>query len=247
MLVSGDFIQTMSIFFNLAHLLTQQSIQRGFNPKTSVKAALATTLAMLSAGIVGCQPETSILPKNTSTNTDNRSEDVALMEQVTGQVDKTKTTKGDATAKAVSQEESAALPSMSRYTLERSSNQSSNSSLETSVAAASNLDKGLEPGEYCFYKTGNENWLSIRLHVDDNQQLKGESAGSVNHPQQGELVYQQVFAGELMGDRAMVNVTTYIADTSQSRKESWIVNPNELDMGRVAIEEATCSDLPPSL
>ena len=92
-----------------------------------------------------------------------------------------------------------------------------------------------------------KNWLSIRLHVDDNQQLKGESAGSVNHPQQGELVYQQVFAGELMGDRAMVNVTTYIADTSQSRKESWIVNPNELDMGRVAIEEATCSDLPPSL
>lgn len=131
----------------------------------------------------------------------------------------------------------AALPSMSSYTLGKADDSTSDS---TSAKAQADV---LPPGQYCFHKAGNENWLSIRLQLTDKQQITGESSGTVNHPQQGETRYKQTFAGEIAGDRAQVEVTTNIADVTQSQPESWIVSADQLDMGRVVIDKVACPEI----
>ncbi len=140
----------------------------------------------------------------------------------------------------------AALPSMSSYTLKKTEDPSTTSNSadgSPSDSEAGSKAEALLPGQYCFHKAGNENWLSIRLQVSKDQQITGESAGTVNHPQQGETRYQQAFTGEVMGNQAKVEVTTYIAEVTQSRPEDWIVSPEQLDMGRVVIEKTACSEV----
>lgn len=155
----------------------------------------------------------------------------------------------EATAKAGEKaSEEGALPSMSSYTLEKSGDQPSDKPVD-GLAEGSKTD-ALPAGEYCFHKAGNENWLSIRLQVTDDQQITGESAGTVNHPQQGETRYKQTFVGAMAkpsdgiaDGQAQVEVTTHIAEATQSRPESWSVNADQLDMGRVAIPKAACSEI----
>jgi hypothetical protein len=139
---------------------------------------------------------------------------------------------------------SGALPSMSSYTLEKSEGAlTSKGATDGSSVDGSGKANRLPPGQYCFHKAGNQNWLSIRLQVAENQQITGESAGTVHHPQQGETRYRQAFVGEMVGDQAQVEVTTSIAEVTQSRPEAWIVSLEQLDMGRVVIEKATCPEI----
>jgi hypothetical protein len=136
--------------------------------------------------------------------------------------------------------EEGALPSMSSYTLEKSGDPQPS---DKPVEGKSSQADALPAGEYCFHKAGDENWLSIRLQVTDDQQITGESAGTVNHPQQGETRYKQTFAGAMANGQAQVEVTTYIAEATQSRPETWIVSADQLDMGRVAIPKAACPEI----
>lgn len=132
-----------------------------------------------------------------------------------------------------------ALPSMSAYTMAQTKGNQANEPSAASPPAGSLL----APGQYCFHKAGEKNWLSVRLDVDGDQHLRGESVGTVNHPTQGEVRYEQAFTGQLSGSQALVEVTTHIAGVSESRQESWKIDTAQLDMERVAIEEAPCVEV----
>lgn len=132
---------------------------------------------------------------------------------------------------------SAVLPSMSNYVLDQMG------SAPASHSTGADQTSGLAAGEYCFHKAGAENWLSIRLVLTGDQQLSGESAGTVRHPQKGETRYQQSFTGKLAGNQALIDVTTHIAGVSKTRQETWVLQPTQLDMGRVVIEQAPCLEV----
>ena len=153
-----------------------------------------------------------------------------------------------------------ALPSMSSYISKGTTDQppapskqnkpadglpeTQESTPEGTSAADSTLSAGQQ---YCFYKAGAQNWLGIRLQVADDQRITGKSAGIVNHPQKGEIHYQQTFTGEITGDQAVVEVTTHIAGAAQTQQEAWTVTPQQLDMKRVVIEKASCMKVSPIL
>lgn len=101
----------------------------------------------------------------------------------------------------------------------------------------------LTPGQYCFHKENGENWLSMRLTITDQQQIKGESAGTVTHPEKGKLLYTQAFTGKLSLDQALVEVTTDIDNITQSKQEAWAIDTAKLDMGRVSIDETPCLEI----
>jgi hypothetical protein len=136
--------------------------------------------------------------------------------------------------------EEGALPSMSSYTLEKSGDPPPS---DRPVEGKSSQADALLAGEYCFHKAGDKNWLSIRLQVSDDQQLTGESAGTVNQPEKGETRYKQTFVGAIADGQAQVEVTTYIAEVTESRPETWIVSADQLDMGRVVIPKAACPEI----
>jgi hypothetical protein len=136
--------------------------------------------------------------------------------------------------------EEGALPSMSSYTLEKSGDPPPS---DKPVEGKSSQADALSAGEYCFHKAGDKNWLSIRLQISDDQKLTGESAGTVNQPEQGETRYKQTFVGAIADGQAQVEVTTYIAEVTESRPETWIVSADQLDMGRVAIPKAACPEI----
>ncbi|NJM97500.1 MAG: hypothetical protein HC800_10315 [Phormidesmis sp. RL_2_1] len=104
-------------------------------------------------------------------------------------------------------------------------------------------EAGLLPGQYCFHKTEAENWLSIRLEVFSPDYLQGESVGTITHPKSGKTLYQQTFAGKLVDDQALVDVTTYIAGVNKSRQEVWQMSVEQLDMGRVQVGQAPCLEM----
>ncbi|MGC1308376.1 MAG: hypothetical protein WA885_14220 [Phormidesmis sp.] len=131
------------------------------------------------------------------------------------------------------------LPSMRSYTLEHAQSARYRAAIAEPVREA----KSLSPGQYCFHKNERESWLSIRFLLNENQQVQGESAGTITHPQKGETRYTQTFAGELRGNQAVVKVMTDVAQLTQSRQETWIVNTVYLDMGRVSINEVPCADV----
>ena len=118
----------------------------------------------------------------------------------------------------------------------------------TNATGTNAADNALSAGQqYCFYKAGNQNWLGIRLQVTDDQQITGKSAGTVNSPQKGEAHYQQTFTGKVTGEQALVEVTTHIAGATQSRQETWIVTPQQLNMKRIVIDKASCMKVSPIL
>ncbi|CAN5712389.1 hypothetical protein BH23CYA1_BH23CYA1_04330 [soil metagenome] len=131
------------------------------------------------------------------------------------------------------------LPSMSGYILEQTKGQSTNEP----VSVSSPTDAQLVPGQYCFHEEADDSWLSIRLNLGENQQFSGESVGTLIHPSQGETTYQQTFTGELLSKQAVVQVTTHIADVTRSREEAWTIETDRLDMGRMAVSEAPCSEI----
>ncbi|MGB7250386.1 MAG: hypothetical protein WBC73_15720 [Phormidesmis sp.] len=101
----------------------------------------------------------------------------------------------------------------------------------------------LSPGQYCFHEEKGENWLSIRFAISTDQQITGESAGTVTHPQKGQTPYRQSFAGQLTNGEALVDVTTYIDGVTRSRQEAWRVNPDQLDLGRLSVNGKPCADV----
>jgi hypothetical protein len=130
------------------------------------------------------------------------------------------------------------LPSMSDYTTAQTR------TAQTKTAqASSSAQSALSPGQYCFHKAGEKNWLSIRLEVAGDQQLSGESVGTVTHPSQGEVRYEQAFSGQLSGSQALVDVTTHIAGVSDRRQEAWQIDTAQLDMERITIENAPCVEV----
>lgn len=156
---------------------------------------------------------------------------------------------------AANQEDSA-LPSMSGYTSARATQQPNQSRaskpasdlLEKTEVKDSTAEAALSAGQqYCFYKAGDQNWLGIRLQITDDQKITGESAGTVVYPQKGEARYQQTFTGEIKGDQATVEVITHIAEVTENKQETWTVTPQQLDMGRIAIEKASCMKVSPIL
>lgn len=100
--------------------------------------------------------------------------------------------------------------------------------------------KPLTAGQHCFHKASGNSWLSIRLNLADNQRIRGESAGTVNHPAKGETRYQQTFMGSLAGKQALLVIDTQIAGISEERQEAWTIDANKLDMGRVVIGQVPC-------
>ncbi|MGB3297593.1 MAG: hypothetical protein WBA76_04930 [Phormidesmis sp.] len=152
--------------------------------------------------------------------------------------------------------EGSALPSMSGYTSARATQQPAQSQqsnpardlTQKTKAQDSTPNAKLSAGQqYCFYKAGDQNWLGIRLQITDGQKITGESAGTIVYPEKGEARYRQTFTGEINGDQATVEVTTQIADLTENRQETWTVTPQQLDMGRIAIEKASCMKVSPIL
>lgn len=131
------------------------------------------------------------------------------------------------------------LPSMTTYTLEQTQGK------QAGGPPPSSQDNRVHllPGEYCFHKESTDNWLSIRLALSDNQQIDGESAGTITHPEQGTTYYKQSFKGTLTKNQALVNVTTNIDGLTQNRQEAWAVDTTALDMGRVSIAKTPCLDI----
>lgn len=83
----------------------------------------------------------------------------------------------------------------------------------------------------------------MRLTLTDQQQITGESAGTVTHPDKGKLLYTQAFTGEMSRDQALVKVITDIDNITQSKQEAWGINTTQLDMGRVSIDEVPCLEI----
>lgn len=130
------------------------------------------------------------------------------------------------------------LPSMSAYTLQKTQGSQTTGLQEAPLAAAP-----AETEQYCFRKSTENSWLSIRLELAADQKLFGESVGTISHPQKGEMRYQQTFVGKLADTQALVDVTTYIAGLTDQQEESWQLDSQQLDMGRVVLSGVPCMDV----
>lgn len=168
------------------------------------------------ATLAGCQSSPNAAPKSDSTAADSKAGDLG----------------GDRT-----------LPSMSTYILEQTKGQSTAEPLSSPLGGPSTASAQIAPGQYCFHKENSGSWLSIRLDLNENQQLSGEGAGTVTHPTKGEILYQQTFTGELSSRQAVVEVTTHIADITRSRQEDWTIDADRLDMGRAIIGQTACAEI----
>jgi hypothetical protein len=184
-----------------------------FTSKLAVFGSSASAIALSAIALIGCQAN--------------------LSATVDPAANSTETSAGAAATKSRD-----TLPSMSDYTTSQTKTAQSEST-QASLSARSPIS----PGQYCFHKAGEKNWLSIRLEVAGDQQLSGESVGIVTHPDQGEVRYEQAFSGQISGSQALVEVTTHIAGVSESRQEAWQIDTAQLDMERVTLEDAPCVEV----
>ncbi|RZM76684.1 hypothetical protein [Leptolyngbya iicbica] len=105
---------------------------------------------------------------------------------------------------------------------------SANVSSEASMASAAT---SLEPDQYCYFGDNDLITGAVRLTVDESGQVDGDSVVSIHNEEAGYYSsYAQNFAGELLGDRVSLTVSTWIEYDLQAVDETWQVTAETLTM-----------------
>lgn len=132
--------------------------------------------------------------------------------------------------------------------LETPAPKASESSKVTPVAAtepSSELAQGdtpsLQPGQYCFEAETDMLSGAIRLMVDQDEQVTGDSRATVHNEAEAYYTsYGQDLSGTLSGDQLTLDVKTWIEYDVQENSETWTVTPQTLDTGRNVYDAADC-------
>ncbi|MEL6161766.1 MAG: hypothetical protein AAGJ95_11010 [Cyanobacteria bacterium J06554_11] len=203
----------------------------------SIRTATALIAIVALAGChSGTQPEALVTVATDQPATDQSATPPATPQAVVS--DSTTAPKPEAISENANRSETT-LPSMSAYTLQKTQGRQTNR-----LPSGTPWTRGpSEAEQYCFRKSTENSWLSIRLELSDNQELFGESVGTLNHPQKGQVNYQQTFAGKLADTQALVEVTTHIAGLTDRQEEAWKLDREQLDMGRVVLNGVPCMDI----
>lgn len=100
----------------------------------------------------------------------------------------------------------------------------------------------MSPQVYCYGINSDTLTGAIRLGVNENQQITGDSQISIHNREVGYFSsYAQKFAGVLKAQQAVLNLTTWIEYDVQSTQETWIVTPTTLDTGRAYFTRLDCT------
>lgn len=102
----------------------------------------------------------------------------------------------------------------------------------------------LAPARYCYFGDDELMTGAVRLTVDENGQVDGDSVVSIHNEEAGYYTsYAQKFAGKLMGDRASLTISTWIEYDLQSVDETWQVTAPALTMSNGDVFfAADCND-----
>lgn len=110
-------------------------------------------------------------------------------------------------------------------------------------AQVSTTVEDLVPGTYCYTIADENQTGAIRLTIDDTAQVLGDS-GITIHSAEADYYssYTQTIVGQLSGDRADVDVTTWIEGDRQISPETWTVTTETLARPNDSLQAADCSD-----
>lgn len=105
----------------------------------------------------------------------------------------------------------------------------------------------LPPGRYCYSLNGETLSAVVRLQVASDQTLTGDSSATIADETQGYYSsYAQKISGQLSGDQAAVDLTTWIEYDVQTARAVWSVSAAALDteqgrFGAIDCEQARAS------
>ncbi|WP_204139098.1 hypothetical protein [Halomicronema sp. CCY15110] len=89
----------------------------------------------------------------------------------------------------------------------------------------------LMPDQYCYFGDNELITGAVRLTVDGSGQVDGDSVVSIHNDETGYYSsFAQNFAGNLVGDRAALAITTWIEYDRQAMDETWQVTSDALTM-----------------
>ena len=103
--------------------------------------------------------------------------------------------------------------------------------LETDDPDEATETVSLAPARYCYFGDDELMTGAVRLNLDEGGQVDGDSVVSIHNDEAGYYTsYAQNFAGELVGDRASLTISTWIEYDLQSVDETWQVTATALTM-----------------
>lgn len=109
-------------------------------------------------------------------------------------------------------------------------------------ASDTSPNSALAPDRYCYVGSNSTSSGAIRLTVDESAQVSGDSLVSIYDNEAGYYsTYAQSFTGELTGDRAALNVLTWVEYDLQEVEETWLVTPDALTIDDTVFFAANCN------
>lgn len=104
----------------------------------------------------------------------------------------------------------------------------------------------LAPGRYCYSLDNDNSTGALRLTVADDNQVSGDGRFTIhNEASSYYSSYGQKLTGEIAGDQANLDITTWIEYDQQQASETWTVSETELDTGREVLSAADCDSVQP--
>jgi hypothetical protein len=117
-----------------------------------------------------------------------------------------------------------------------------NSQAENPAKDVSRTVSNLSPGRYCYQLNTDTQTLDLRLELDRNNQIDGDSRASIHNEASAYYTsYAQQFSGTLAGNTASINLTTWIEYDVQSDQQTWTLSQDVLTTDREEIPAADCA------
>ncbi|NJN21662.1 MAG: hypothetical protein HC812_11385 [Leptolyngbya sp. RL_3_1] len=101
----------------------------------------------------------------------------------------------------------------------------------------------MPPGTYCYTIADANQTGAMRLTLDETAQVLGDSSIAIHNAEADYYSsYTQTIVGQLSGNTAEVDVTTWIEGDRQTGSETWTVTAETLMLPNDTLAAADCSD-----
>jgi hypothetical protein len=116
------------------------------------------------------------------------------------------------------------------------------SAAESATADAEQAGQGVAPGRYCYGIEADTQEGVLRLTVAADQSITGDSSVTIQAPEEGYYSsYAQKLSGQLQGNQAAVDITTWIEYDVQESQEVWTITPETVQAERSAFNAIDCA------
>lgn len=114
-------------------------------------------------------------------------------------------------------------------------------SAESSNSQKANTSDELDAGQYCYEAETDDVSGVVRLTVNPDQTVSGDSQASIHNEEQSYYSsYRQDFTGTLDGNQLDLDVTTWIEYDVQNESATWTVSTQQLDDTRNVYSPVDC-------